>query len=304
MSKEAALAALTGTTPAPQAVMIHTPEAKFGETIATGAEIPPESMELKSKRFAEFAKKEAEIVREREAIKKEKERLKDFYTKAQSFEEKRKAGDFMGALKDVGLSETDIFNMMAEGQPEKKEPTAEEIAKRVADETLNSYKKEQADLQSKIDQEKNQSIVANFKKSITSTIEAAKEKFEYVHFNGAVAEDLVYSLINKVLTDSGGTDLISIDEALELVEDHYEEQDKAMSNLKKRQSKLEAPVEEGVKKAPDRVRTLAPQLGKSEDKPKTLTNKVTPTAQSTLPRRETHEQKKARLIQALKNGAL
>ena len=110
MSKESALATATATAapaPAPTA-----PPAS-PETPAT-ASAPSDAA-----RFAALAKKEAQIVKDRESFKREQEaftaqrtRVEEVLKKAQQFEE-LKGKDQIAALKAVGFSETEIFNLFA-----------------------------------------------------------------------------------------------------------------------------------------------------------------------------------------------
>lgn len=309
MSKEAAMALATGQ-----------PVTSVNPSLITGAMTTEVNPELKptetpaqneavkdvldSDRFAIFAKKEAKLVRDREEFKKEqvavqeeKARLKAFADKVTAFEEKKKI-DPVAALKEAGFTETDFFNLMA--SQEKKEPTTEEIAEQVADKKLASYKEEQAKIAADAQKDKEQALVTEYSSKISSAIKANPEKYEYANYYGKMAEDLAIEFATQNVKING--ELLSPEEIAQDVENYYEEQDKAMSALKKRQPKVETQPADGAKKEPVRTRTIAPPIGAPTQQSKTLTNKATATVASTIVRKETHEQKKERLISALKAG--
>lgn len=281
--------------------------------LSPGIDVPQESAptseakNIDSDRFAMLAKKEARLQREREEWKvntqKEraeiedlKKRLKDPYDKIQEFE-KLRGTDPIAALKSIGFSETEIFNYMA-GQ-EKKEPTVDELARAAASEEVNKYKEEQAKIANDTQKTKETALIEQYSSQISTAIKANPEKYEYSNYYGSVATELAMEFATENVKMNG--DLLSPEEIAQAVEDYYEEQDKAMSVIKKRNPapSINPPPEVGVKKEL-RTRTLAQTPG--QQPMKTLTNKVAATAASTITRRETHEQKKDRLISALKAG--
>lgn len=303
MSKEGALKALTGIAGSgavPNGSLV-TGEIPKTPGLAVATEVKPEEpAALDSDRFAVLAKKEAKVQREREALAKEKQeidelkaKLKDPYDKIQAFEA-LKAKDPIAALKEIGFTETDIFNFMAGA--EKKEPTTAELAAAAAKEEINRFKEEQTSAAKELQRTRDEKIVKDHKANVAKTIEDNKETYEYVAFHGPVAQELVENVILEVLEKEGK--LIPTKEALELVEGWYEENDKAMSSLKKRQPKVE---EVPVKVEPARTRTV--EAPKSQPQ-KTLTNRVSATAASSIPRSESREQKKQRLMDALRSGAI
>lgn len=306
------------------AALTGNPDVQVNHSIITG-EVPaaaepnpslnteanPQGAQVKTKldsdREAMIARSAAKAQREREELKKERESFKaeqeqarELIRKANAFEEKRKAKDYFGAFSEVGLSETEIFNLIAESATPKAEPTVADLARQIAQEEVGKLKTEQLTAAQEAEKVRFQGLITQFKTNIKSEIDKQKETYEYVAFNGPMAEELVFDTVSKVLEDTG--ELIDVKEALALVEGYYEEQDKAMSVLKKRQPKEVVPRET---KEPERTRTLAgqPGLQTPNTAPKTLTHKVAPTSGSAI-RRETGEQKKQRLIAALKNGKL
>lgn len=314
MSKEAAMALATGQPQNNVSPSLITGDMGRTETglnpgISPAQEIPQnENVKavLDSDRFAILAKQEAKRVREMDEFKKEKvafeeerSKLRGYVDKINAFEEKRKS-DPVAALKDIGFSETEVFNFLA--AQEKKEATPEEVARAVAEEQIKNFKDEQAKIAQDAQKARDQGLVKNYQTQISSTIKSSPDKYEYANFYGPVAEELAMEFAKKNIEING--ELLTPDEIAQAIEDYYEESDKAMSNLKKRQPKIEAQSTQGQTNAPERTRTLAkPMSNATPPAPaKTLTNKSTATVASTITRRETYEQKKERLISALKNG--
>ena len=118
MSKETALAAMTGQT-APVAAP-QTP--------------PPEAQKpVESDRFAVLASKEAKLQKEREAVKAEKlavdtlkAELSKYKGEIDEFETLKKT-DKIAALKKIGFTEEDILNFVA-GKEEPTPPTMEAVS--------------------------------------------------------------------------------------------------------------------------------------------------------------------------------
>jgi hypothetical protein len=290
MSKEAALATLNNIpTPPPTA----TP-AEVGPNPAGEAKAPEAPKELESTRFAHLAKKESIFVKnqeklkaERQAFEAERKKYVEAYERTQKFEE-LKAKSAREALQFAGFTDTDIVNIFAESEDKS---TPEEKAARAAQAEIQKFKDEQATQAKAEQQKKNTQVIKQFKDSITSTLAADKEAFEYCNFHGAVAEELIFETVQHVLETSG--ELISAKEAAQMVEGYYEETDKAMSTLNKRK-----PKETAVEEAKQKVEALKPEMpGRSAT---TLTNKATATiAAATTTKKETPQEKRQRLIEQL-----
>ncbi len=314
MSKEAAMALMTGQPTNNVNPSLITGAMPKEEGLSPGLDVPqesapsPEAKNIDSDRFAMLAKKEARLQKEREEWKlntqKEraeiedlKKRLKDPYDKIQEFE-KLRSEDPIAALKSIGFSETDIFNYLA-GQ-EKKEPTVDELARAAATEELNKYKEEQAKIANDLNKAKEKALIDQYSGQIGDVIKANPEKYEYLNYYGSIATELAMEFATENARMNG--ELLSPEEAAQAVEEYYEEQDKAMSVIKKRNPapRIDPLPETGVGKQDVRTRTLAQTPGAQPMK--TLTNKVAATTASTITRKETHEQKKERLISALKAG--
>jgi hypothetical protein len=320
MSKESALAMATGS---PEPIPASAPV--IGGPPPTPIE-PPKDME--SARFAAQARKEAEFVKKQQALKAEQEKFEsekkeilarrktydETMERAKQFEDTRKT-DPVAALKLIGFSETDIFNFLA-GQ-EKKEATpaetAAEVATKVAEELiekkLSAKDKEQADKEAKLIADRDAGLINEFKSGLGSVVEANKDKYEYCAHYGPAAIDLAYRTVLQIVEDSKGEDIPTAEEAIQMIEELYEEEDKALMSLKKRQPKVEA-TEVETKAAPERTRTVSTPTGHTPvapaiQKTRALSNAARPTtAAATRTVNETREQKKERLMEALRRGKL
>lgn len=313
MSKESAMALFgaqtSGNTPTTQ----EPPAAQAVNEVNTPASGAPATTgePLKSQRFNEFAKKEAEIVRMRQQIAADRKELEEPMRVYKEFQTK-KSSDPIAAMKLLGFSETDIFNYMAASAPP--ELTAEEKAIKAAeaatDAKIKAFEdaqaKKQTDQQAIVDKQSIQSFQAELGK----TIQANKEKFEYCAYKGEEAQDLAYELTVAVFRDTKGKDLLKPEEAIQMAEDHYEAEDKAMSGIRKRQpAESKAPV--AAPSAPVRTRTMVTNHGAGPvETPKptlnhtrTLTNAATSTmASMRQARNESKDQKRERLINMLRGG--
>lgn len=257
---------------------------------------PEQKEELSSDRFAHLAKKEAKLQKEREALKterdamlKSKQQYEDVEKRFRQFEE-LKAKDPIEAMKLAGFSDSDIFNFYVKAEEAKKTAdTPEARGAAAAEGKIKEFEKKQADQAAKEKADSDKVIISRFKAGISKTVVSDKDKYEYCNYNGPLAEELIYNTVEAILQDSG--EIISAQEAADLVEKFYEDQDKAMNTLKKR----------GYKPPQESDSTQEPTPAPS----KTLTNRVAPTVASTpIPKKETHEQKKQRLIEQIKQTGI
>lgn len=300
MSKEAAISMLTGesapvTAPAPEVT----------------APVSTETAQLDSTRFNQFAKKEADIVRMRQEVSAQKKELVQAAKEYQAFQEKKKT-DPIAAMKMLGFSEADIFNYMAEQAPV--EISAEEKAIKAAADAADARIKAFEDAQEKklkdSQLESDKQAITTFQNEIARTMESNKDKFEYCAYFGEEAKGLAYKLTEEVFRTSKGQEVLSPMEAIAMAEDYFEEQDKAMSAIRKRQPKVEAPAAPAEVQRSRAVTPGFPNETQVQPKPvithnRTLTNAATSTlASSRYTRNETKDQKRERLMQALRNGSL
>jgi hypothetical protein len=293
MSKETALQMTNGTTPAPtEAPPAAAAPAQPTETKAD---------DIQSSRFAIHAKKEAQLVKDREALKKEREewlaqkkQADDILAKGKLFDETF-AKDPVEALKLLGYSEAQIYNIIAEGA-NPKEKTPEEIAREAARLEIEENEKKRKDSEAQAQRERDEKVIAKLKTDITDTLKKKADKYEYCAFEGPDAEAQVFEIIAQNLEIN--KELLSIDEAFDILEEYYEKRDQEMSKLKKRQPKPQPEPTPDDEPAPAAAKSATPKTAA-----KTLTNQVTATVASTIPaKRETRSQLKDRLAKRLAEG--
>jgi hypothetical protein len=284
MSKEAALAVATASSPSPEAA----PTAA-----TTGTSTPPE---MGSKQFALFAKKEAQLVQDRQALNAERDRVQGAAKQYDEYLNTKKT-DPIKAMKMMGFTETDIFNYMAAAEPQEVTPEQKAIqaAEAAADAKIKSFEQAQTKKEQEAQAKADQSIIQSYRQNVSRTITANPEKYEYCKYHGPLAEELIYETVLKIVTDSQGKDVPTAEEAAQMVEDFYEGQDKQMSQLKKRQPKPSAETTP----QPTRTRTLSkPPVPTAPAR--TLSSRATVTSSSVKPLNETRDQKRERLINMLK----
>lgn len=324
MSNQASLNSVPQSILAPDAPIASDPIGQPSVPEQAPAAVPKK--DLDSTRFAHLSKKEAALVKEREAFKKEMEVFKqqqlesDKYRKAwemvNEIAELQKT-DAVAAMKKAGFSDTDLLNYLSQAQDTS---TPEERASKIAKSEIDKFKSEQAKIQEE-NEKKSQELkkseedktILKFKNDIGSFISKDTDKYEYLNFYGESAQDIVYETISTILQDSG--EMISIDEAAQLVENYYEEQDKAMNSLKKRGvSRAVNPesstqnLEDVIRKQPisapkinTPTRVESKQFVDNKTPTKTLTNRMTPTSASSVPQDLTPEQNKQAVLEKYKN---
>lgn len=274
MSKETALAAITG---AP----VVTPPAA------------PATPTVDSDRFAKLAASEQKIVKDREALKAERAKydediakLKPVQEQLTQFEELKKT-DKIAALKLMGFTEEDIFNFLS-NKEEPKELTPAEIAAQAAREEIEKDRALRKEEQDKLANENNEKAIKAYREEISKSVQADVDKYEYCAHYGAVAEEIIYDTILEFMQDDATlTPVDAMKEAMEAVENMYENQYKALSTLKKVKPK-EVVVEE--KKEPPKKQVGIP--------PRPALTKPPPPPAG----RETPAQKRERLENLLRGG--
>lgn len=309
MSKEAALSMLTGSIPPP------VPSASPENVPPTA---PPQPAQLQSTPFSHLAKKEAELVRQRNEFKKDQEtwgqeraRLADAKKQYDQYNEMKKS-DPVGALKMLGFSEQDIFNYMANAQPVEltAEQKAVQAAEQAADAKIKAFEENQTKKERDHQFAQDKEVIQSYRDDARQIVEKNSDKYEYCKFYGEEANALVWELASTVVKESQGKDFVTAEEAVQMAEEFYEEMDQSMNTLKKRQPKQAESVPTQTTQ-PTRTRTLSTPPTNSEapkptiTKTRTLTNAATSTmASSRINRNETREQKRERLIDALRNGTM
>lgn len=304
MSKEAAMAMLTG-----DSVPVLA-------TIPTEIPQTPQAPSLQSTPFNHLAKKEAELVRRRDEFKKEQETWAQERTRLEDAKRQydeylvAKSTDPVAALKKLGFNEQDIFNYMAGAQPPDLSPEqrAAQAAEQAAETRIRAFEESQTKKEKEAQAEQDKGLINGYRGELNKVISANPDKFEYCAYHGEQANQLAYEIALATVKESKGTDILTAKEAMELAEEYFEEEDKAMNHIKKRGYRPEA-VPDPTSKTPERTRTLS--NGPVSDAPKpavqkirTLSNSTNATVAATrLRMNESKEQKRERLIEALRNGA-
>ncbi len=312
MSKESALALMTGQ-PVEATPMVETPTETVDVTPA--AEAPSE---LDSARFARIAKQEAKLQSERAAYKAdveahniEKEKLRKVQALVAEFES-TKIKDPIKAIKSLGFTDQQIIQWF-----ESNELSPEEKAVKAAEDKIQEYenkrKQEQETIEkAKVEAEENskKETLSKTKASVSKEIADNKDTYEYCSYHGSVAQELILETIEEAYNLDRQTNpeaqRMSAKEAIELVEDYYEKEDKIMSEaIKKRSlSALDNPpaTQIPVGDKPTMGRAAPTQLSRSQANAvapaKGLAKTVSTTAATipTIPVKETVDQKKARII--------
>jgi hypothetical protein len=306
MSRDSALAVATGN-PVPETPNVHS--------------VPSETADapLQSTPFSLMAKKEAEIVRRNEELKKEralidseKLKIKDIQKQYDDYQS-TKQKDPIAALKMLGFSETDILNYLAhEETPElSSEEKAIQAAEKAADAKIRAFEEAQAKRVKEEQLKVDQGLIDNYKRDIGKVVQSQPDEFEYCNYYGKEAQDLIYEYARQVVKTSKGQDFVTAEEAAKVIEQHFEEKDQEMNAIKKRtkasssndQTRAEASTEGR------RTSTVTPGFpGEPQPKPsisrsRTLSGTAaTVSAASRVSRNETKDQKRERLMDALRNG--
>lgn len=279
--------------------------------------VPKESdKKLDSTRWAHLTKKEAALVKERDAFKKERESFQKEQTEASKYKRawemvneiaELQKTDAIGAMRKAGFSDADMMNFLAQSEDNS---TPDEKAAKIVKSEIEKFKDEQAKIAEEnnrktqeLQKQQEDRTLAKFKSEIDSYVKKESEKYEYCSFYGEQAQDMIYETISAVLQDSG--EMISIDEATQLVEEHYEDVDRAMNSLKKRGGQKMPPADTMQREAPtSRAAAQLPSVNRVESKQfvdnkvptKTITNKMVPTTSSFTQQELSHEQNKQRII--------
>lgn len=314
MSRESALAQATGkidaTKPvselpkvAPQAAGVTGDTTGDGAVNATNPDtVEPENLE--STRFSAIAKREAKLVKERQEYLAEKAKTealqKELDAKIQPFRqfEELISKDKLAALKSLGFTDTDIFNLLS--NLDAKEPTAAEIAEKAAKAQIDAYKKEQSEKEEKARVENDQRLIQRFKGNIAEIRMKEAEKFPHCAFRGELADAQVFQVVTQVLKDT--KEMLTLPEAMQIVEDYYREDFEELG-IKFKPKPVEIPGDgnpPGVSQA--EVKVMPSPTPAPHSQPASLTSKARATSAAIVNRIENREQKRARLEAWLREG--
>lgn len=334
MSKESAMALAKGG-PLPTTTIPVTPAATATPEVPNAPSTAAAPTQTSADpRMQTLLKKEVDLVKQREMFNRQKQDLEqkaksadEILGRAKQFEELKKT-DPVAALKLIGYSETEIFNIMAAANEPAKTKTPEEIAS----ETTQKLLKERDDAEAKRNAEAtasaNDQAVTSSIRSVLSNPENV-EKFELCALSGGPAEEQIRETLfafaeadskeakargeQYVLTEEAAQKLLV--EATEAVEGTYRANVKELSGTKAftalmkelgwTKAEIAAVAAAAVPAAPVVTTTVVetPAQVAAAARTKTLTNRVSPTsaALNSAPR-ETQAQKRARLESVLRTG--
>lgn len=321
MSKESAMAMATGN-PAPAA-----PAAPV-EGLNAATNQPPATPNTSDPRMQALLKKEVSLVNERSAFNKQKQEWEqksktadEILGKAKSFEETL-AKDPVAALRLIGFSETQIFNVMAAAQEPAKVKTPEEIAAETTQKMLKERDETDAKRNAEMQAKANDAAITTSIKSIL-TDPANAEKFEYCAYLGEIAQDNIrktlFALADQAQAEAKGRgEQFIVDEpmaqkllmeAVEATEKWYFDADTAMqAKIKKRRAITGETTAEATAVVVAQEENKTPPATNpvpnttQERRASTLTNRVSATSAAMAAQRESKEQKRQRLEQILATG--
>lgn len=311
MSRETAMAAAAGMNPAPATPPAAAPPAN-GAAPAAAPQVPTTPTDP---RVQALLKKEADLVRRQELFAKERqgydERIKNadgILAKGKKFEETL-AKDPVEALRLIGFTETQIFNVMAAAQAEPKAKTPDEIAREETQRILKERDEADAKVRSEENAKANEAAIFSGISRVKAVPENAK-KYTMLIRNGNMADQIVAETLKefakqvdpKDIDQAGAEKLLS--EACDAVESWYRDQFKSMvSNddvvemlvemgFTKKQAEAAAAAAGAPAAAAPAPAAKAPTIARAA---------ATATAVQTGAK-ETYAQKRARLEESLRTG--
>ena len=327
MSKEAAMAVATATPTVTTATTtqsvgaVAAPETttnheqgniqESGATSSTVAPKPTADQELESSFLAKKAKWEKDRLRKELEFKKEREEIISAQKQYREFQEKKKV-DPLEAIKMLGFTEADFFNFAAEQAP--KEVTPEERAAEIAAKTVDERIKAYEDLQAKQSAEQQRAteakLIENYKTGLNELLAEKATQFKFVDLNKDMGSlDLAFEIVNEVARQSNGEDLLDMDEALKMADDHYRAEYERIYGALNPTPKPEVTetMAEKPKVSTERTRTVTPSDSRNAPLPtitknRTLSNQATASVAGLAKQAsETPTQKRERLIQKLRS---
>lgn len=228
-------------------------------------------------RFAELARREREITAKAAELKPKLEAAQQFETVRAKVKE-----DPFVALEALGITMPQLVDaVLRHGKPETVEDKVARLERERADE------KKAADTQrAAMSQQQEKAVYDNFKQQITEFVNADPETYELTIARGA--HTIIFDVIAEHFKATGN--VLPVQDAAQMVENHFLEEYKSMSSLKKVASL-------GTKTEPVKPSPAKPGA-KSAPPLSTSTTKATPTAKDP-PKRETHEERIARIAKKI-----
>lgn len=226
------------------------------------AEQPKESA---AQRFAFLAKKESALQKQRAEIKAAKEAMEAQRAEIEKIRQeieatKAKKGSYrtnpLSLLEENGLTYKELTDYILNNNTVSTESQIKAIQERL-DETEKRREQERLEAQKKAEEqarEREAQVIQEFRSEISNFIKAKAETFELTAlYDGA---DLVYDTVEEYFEKTGK--VLSIPEAVDLVEKYFESQVEKAVKSKKLSSKLSAPSKQQDDiKQPAPTRTLS-----------------------------------------------
>lgn len=269
----------------------------------------PAAPAMDSERFAALAKRETALVKEQQSVKAEKIKAEEITKRNQQFEETRKT-DPVAAMRMLGFTETEIFNWLAAS--EKKELTPEEkadaIARKAAQETIDADNLKKAQEQEKLVQERDHKLITGYKAQMNQFIEVNAEKYPYCKAYGPGATTQAYENLLEVIKETKGEDIPTTEDLFNALEELYEQRDIEMDEVSKRKQRFtpKEPIQNNPvrNRVVDKVNSGTEPPRQAIAKTRTLHNSMGGSNLTAPKGPETKEQKRERLINAVRRGAL
>ena len=211
-----------------------------------------------------LAQKEARIRAQERAWKEERKQILEKLEKYKEFDDlPSKAKDNPRMILDkFGLSYEDLTNFILDENGYKKENSLKSLESKISDLEKKLVEKEKSESEFKVQQ-----AVSQYKAEVSAHLKANKDKYELI----STREDGI-DLVKDVALEyyQKNDTILDIDEACSLVETHLEKELEQYLSLNKIKSKFAMPVDNQQQSLPSGLL----------NKPKTLTNEMTPTTSS------------------------
>jgi hypothetical protein len=196
-----------------------------------------------SSKFAALSRREKGLLEKERKIKAMEEELNGRSGKVNSWEErvkglKQNPAAFDDLLSEAGISFEDYLNNKLGIQSEEKQLTPDEMYKKLKEEMEGNFKKLEEEKKQQIEAQNAQTI-DNFKTEVSDFITTNADKYELINYQGDF--DLVYNVVEEYFHKEG--EILSIQDAADLVEKHLEEIVDGANKLKKIASKFAPKVE-------------------------------------------------------------
>lgn len=202
-----------------------------------------------SARFNALSKREKLLVERERELKQREERLKYF---DQEFDQLKRSP--RKVLEELGLDfEKFTSAYLDELDGKKPEKSVEDMIAEVQKEQ-SEWRTQFEEQQKQMQEAQRRQFVENYKKDLKNYLssETNLDKYELINAKGAydTVYDVIQSYFNQTLQETGQGQTISVDEAAQLVEEHFEEEAKTFLSAKKfAEKKEEAPKPEKHKKS-------------------------------------------------------